>query len=97
VGLSVYFEDQNHSRAYADGFGWKIELFRQRAADVDLLRDIHLHADTMFNVPQIERLIAEIQRIEKEDTSALSDAANELLEAFNRVIRNRGYLWISGD
>lgn len=61
-----------------------------------LLWGIHKHADTMFNAKQLDVLIEEIavlsprNDLERELFAMLSSAA-EL------AIRQRGYVWFSGD
>ncbi|MGW5311732.1 hypothetical protein [Nocardia thailandica] len=61
-----------------------------------LLWGIHKHADTMFNAKQLDALIDEIAALTPRD-----DLERELFamlsEAAELAIRQRGYLWFSGD
>jgi hypothetical protein len=97
LGLAVYTEDQNHQRVYAGKeAGVHLESILQHVDANSILADVHPHGDTMFNCPQLMRIIRELDRATGRSSQIVSDVAafKSLLE---EVLRRRGYVWISGD
>lgn len=98
MGIAIIIQNQAHRR---------VELIAGEAAEVlyetvsnappkSLIRGIHPHADTMFNSAQLRQLIDELDatvargQVEQELIATLRAAAES-------AIRQRGYLWFSGD
>ncbi|QFY10216.1 hypothetical protein GBF35_29500 [Nonomuraea phyllanthi] len=97
MGLAVYIEDQNHQRMHAGRqAGAYLEAILPHVDADALLAGVHLHGDTMFNSPQLMRIIGEIDLLIEHNFDARSDAM-ELKTILDGVVRRRGYLWISGD
>jgi hypothetical protein len=57
---------------------------------------IHGHADTMFNTTQLNALLDEIAGLSPKDDSE-RELFTVLRNAAETAIRQRGYLWFSGD
>ncbi|MBB5933124.1 hypothetical protein FHS42_000142 [Streptomyces zagrosensis] len=97
MGLAVYIEDQVHGRSYAgpEAGKWLSSLV-SAAAGHGQLAGVHVYGDTMFNVVQLRWLLVEIERISAEQPK-LSSAATGVAKLIEEVIKQRGYLWISGD
>jgi hypothetical protein len=97
VGISVYLRDQVHAQSYA---GTEVSLQFARvvaqAQPGDLLKGVHPHADTMFNVGQLAKISDELTRIQERCPKLAGDIA-DLRVLFDVIERQRGYLWILGD
>jgi hypothetical protein len=97
MGLAIYIEDQNHQRVHAGReAGAYLEAILPHVDADALLAGVHLHGDTMFNSPQLARVMAEIDLLIGRDFDAKGDAV-EFKSILDGVVRRRGYLWISGD
>lgn len=96
MGIAVYVENQLHERTFAgveagDQLEWLIA-----EAPRGLLADIQLHGDTMFNIVQARRFLAELEGV-RERRPDLAHAVVSLQELVRLAERKRGYLWFSGD
>ncbi|MFD7508087.1 hypothetical protein ACFV5N_01880 [Streptomyces sp. NPDC059853] len=97
MGLAVYIEDQNHQRVHAGRqAGAHLEAILPHVDADALLAGVHPHGDTMFNSPQLLRVMGEIDLLLERNFDAKGDAA-EFKSILDEVVRSRGYLWISGD
>ncbi|GAA0672281.1 hypothetical protein GCM10009535_59890 [Streptomyces thermocarboxydovorans] len=97
MGLAVYIEDQNHQRVYAGReAGAYLEAILPHVDADSLLAGVHLHGDTMFNSPQLMRVMGEIDLLIERNFDAKGDAV-EFKSILEGAVRRRGYLWISGD
>ncbi|MDT7725944.1 MAG: hypothetical protein QOI21_2520 [Actinomycetota bacterium] len=96
MGLAVYVEDQIHGRSYAEEAGRWLTRVVVEAVPGSVLSGTYPHGDTMFNVPQLNRISAEFEEILARRPDLKSDV-DALLELFEQVRRMRGYLWVSGD
>lgn len=97
VGLTVYVEDQNHQRVYAGKeAGAYLEVILRHVDADTLLAGIHLHGDTMFNSPQLMRVMSELD-VMIEGRFEMKGEAAEFKSILEGAVRRRGYLWISGD
>lgn len=97
MGLAIYVEDQIHQREYAGKeAGACLELILKHVDADTVLAGTHLHRDTMFNSPQLMRATSELNLI-GEVPSEVMDAVTTFKSILERVIRRRGYVWISGD
>ncbi|PSK96774.1 hypothetical protein CLV63_11071 [Murinocardiopsis flavida] len=66
------------------------------AEEGSLLDSVYQHGDTMFNVPQMNRIKRELARIR--DAHPDLRTSVEVLEILiDKAVLDRGYLWISGD
>ncbi|QBS40798.1 hypothetical protein [Nocardia sp. CS682] len=98
MGISVFIQNQIHERV-AEVAGYASHTLDEvisQAPMGSLTRGINKHADTMFNTTQLNSFIDEISALtprndnERELFTVLRDAAET-------AIRQRGYLWFSGD
>lgn len=97
MGISLFIEDQVHKRRYMGGvseLGFN-RIFEQ-AENGTLISHVHPHADTMFNSSQLQLILREL-----DDISTKNAEFETEIESFRvlvrEVIKNRGYLWFSGD
>lgn len=68
----------------------------ENAEKGSLLDSVYQHGDTMFNVPQMNRIKQELARIRYAHPDL--HISVEVLEILiNKAVLDRGYLWISGD
>jgi hypothetical protein len=97
MGISVHLENQVHERSAMDQRVWEALTRLLEVAPPDgLLVGVHPWGDTMFNSVQLNRLISELDAIVRANPP-LADDAESLRMAANSAIRQRGYLWFSGD
>lgn len=98
MGVSVFIQNQIHEKiAEVAGYASNtLDDVIAQAPTGSLTRGINRHADTMFNTTQLNFFIDEIASFvpgndsERELFTVLRDAAES-------AIRQRGYLWFSGD
>ncbi|KAA8887982.1 hypothetical protein F3087_12930 [Nocardia colli] len=98
MGVSVFIQNQIHEKiAEVAGYASNtLDDVISQAPAGSLTRGINRHADTMFNTTQLNLFIDEIASFvpgndsERELFKVLRDAAES-------AIRQRGYLWFSGD
>jgi azurin len=97
MGLAVYVEDQIHTRTFAgSAMAHNMTMVVAKARRGSLLSGVHRHADTMFNVAQLPRIVTELMGIGAQYPE-LSTAIDEIRLLLDGIERNRGYLWIAGD
>ncbi|NUK06138.1 hypothetical protein HRW23_28790 [Streptomyces lunaelactis] len=97
MGLAVYVEDQNHQRVHAgkEAGAYLEAILRHVDADT-LLAGVHLHGDTMFNSPQLIRVMSELD-VMIEGRSEVKGEVAEFKSILEGALRRRGYVWVSGD
>lgn len=97
MGIAVYLEDQIHGRTYAGSeAGTHLSKVLEVAPDGGLLSGINRFGDTMFNIVQLRQLEVELDAIAVAHPDLNLDV-EYWKETFTVIIRNRGYLWLSGD
>lgn len=97
MGIAVYTENQIHERVYAGSdVGLQLARLLEQATDHGLLADIGPLGDTMFNIGQLYRLDEELREIGRAWPELAADA-EAFCSLIQTIIRNRGYLWLSGD
>ncbi|WP_156754922.1 hypothetical protein [Actinokineospora pegani] len=97
MGLGLYTEDQVHERTYVDGgFGVLFTRVVAAAAPGSLLNGVSPHGDTMFNIPQLNRIESEFDDMLGRHPELADDVA-ALRVLFEAIRRKRGYLWVCGD
>ncbi|MBB5788391.1 hypothetical protein [Jiangella mangrovi] len=97
MGISVYTENQIHDRVYVGGeSSEQLERLLDKAAENGLLADVGRVGDTMFNIPQLYRLDAELTALAESWPELAADVA-VISAMIQRIIRNRGYLRLAGD
>lgn len=96
--IRVIIQDRNHGEvaSYADDLEGTFSGLRAVAPPGSLLKSIDPYGDTLFNLYQLEFLIAEIDAMPVRSASEQS-IWNELRNAAHLAIRNRGYLSFIGD
>jgi hypothetical protein len=98
LGIAIIIQNQVHGR---------IETITGRPSDTlekmiwdapqgSMMWAIHGHADTMFNTTQLNALLDEIAGLSPKDDSE-RELFTVLRNAAETAIRQRGYLWFSGD
>jgi hypothetical protein len=97
MGLSLFVENQAHERTYAgpEVSGY-LEIVIARGADESLLAGVHPNGDTMFNSIQLAQIRTELEAVSRALPN-LGPQVEALRRTFERVIENRGYIWVSGD
>jgi hypothetical protein len=97
MGLAVYRESQAHGRTYVGPeVGESLSKVLEAASGVGLLAGIHVFGDTMFNMVQLRRLEEEIENLATVRPQLVDDV-HLLRNLIGRIVRDRGYMWISGD
>lgn len=97
MGLDVSVEDQMHRRERSgaevnDALNRLIALSERNG----LLADIFEWGDTMFNLPQLEKLDVEIQELGSKNAE-IQKEADLMRNVIESAMRKRGYIWVSGD
>ncbi|WP_322749073.1 MULTISPECIES: hypothetical protein [unclassified Frankia] len=97
MGLSIYIENQIHGRSYAgkDAGIW-LSRFLPLASLGSYLKGIDEYGDTMFNIPQMKKLLKELLDI-LQGHPELNVEISNFRELIENIIRHGGYIWISGD
>ncbi len=99
MGISIYVEDQVHQRTYA---GAPASRSLARILDAcspesgELLGDIHPYGDTMLNAVQLQRFCRELESTVQNHADLVADVES-LRGLAEAAVRQRGYLWFSGD
>jgi hypothetical protein len=97
MSLDVYLENQLHERTHAGpSIGIRLERVLEVVDSESLLWGIHLHGDTMFNSPQLARVMDELDSVATKN-HGLREDVEELKALLAKTIKNRGYVWVSGD
>jgi hypothetical protein len=97
MGIAVYLEDQIHRRTYAGPeAGAHLGQVLAAAGPGGLLSGIHPYGDTMFNIVQLQKLEKELDALAGVNPDLRPDV-DALKQIFEKVARDRGYLWLSGD
>jgi hypothetical protein len=97
VGVAVYLEDQIHRRTYAGPeAGAHLARVLAAAGPDGLLAGVHPYGDTMFNLVQLQHLDRELEAL-ADAHPPLRPEVDVLKELIEKVTRQRGYLWLSGD
>ncbi|WP_405838975.1 hypothetical protein OG528_15035 [Streptomyces platensis] len=93
----MYTEDQIHHRSYAgpEAGKWLTRIL-QNAPAGGQLSYIGEHGDTMFNIGQMNRALAEISETLSRNPDLFNEAS-ALTTLIQETIKKRGYIWISGD
>ncbi|MFG3614685.1 hypothetical protein [Nocardia sp. NPDC047654] len=98
MGIAIVIQNQVHQ---------KIETITGRPSETlekmiwdaptgSMMWAIHGHADTMFNTTQLNVFLDEIAALSPRDDSE-KELFSVLRNAAETAIRQRGYLWFSGD
>ncbi|WP_406281211.1 hypothetical protein OH799_16435 [Nocardia sp. NBC_00881] len=98
MGISVFIQNQIHEQV-AEVAGYASQTLDEvisQASIGSLTRGINKHADTMFNTTQLNSFIDEIASLTPENDSE-RELFTVLRDAAESAIRQRGYLWFSGD
>lgn len=97
MGLDVSVEDQMHRRERAGApVNSALDRLISVSGSTGLLADIFEWGDTMFNLPQLDRLDIEIQELGNQNPEVQEDA-DAVRNVIDSAKRKRGYIWISGD
>jgi hypothetical protein len=95
--MSIYLENQVHERIFGGvEASQQMERIVQAGGGGVLLRGIYSHGDTMFNTVQLGLLNAELDELLRIVPELSSDISSIKILS-ERLIKSRGYLWISGD
>ncbi|GGN84375.1 hypothetical protein [Nocardia rhizosphaerihabitans] len=98
MGIDVIIQNQVHKQmeVLTGSALESLSSVVSTAPSGSLLWGIHKHADTMFNAKQLDALIEEIAAL-----SPRNDLERELFAILSNAaefaIRQRGYIWFSGD
>lgn len=97
MGVDVFVEDQVHARSYGGpALGEQFSRILMKVGRGGLLSGVDLHGDTMFNTVQLRDLMTELAHVRKVEAGIAADIDN-FSDVVQTVIRQRGYIWISGD
>lgn len=87
----------NRAQDVVEEFGDDVEdsflALCARAPENSLRRGISPYDLTMFNTPQLERLVVELEELREEETSVV----RRVIEQAHQAIRRSGYLLFIGD
>ena len=97
MSLRLYAEDMVHGRSYLElDFDKAFFRIREQAVLGEMIRYVDPYGDTMFNQLQLRKLTEEIGAT-AERVPELAQDVHAIQDVIERILRNAGYLWISGD
>ena len=95
--IGLYAENMIHDHTYVEGgFAQAFSRIQRRAREGEMIRYADPYGDTMFNRPQLKKLTDEIGAI-GERAPELALDVRTIQDLIVRILRDAGYLWVSGD
>ncbi|MFD2421862.1 hypothetical protein [Amycolatopsis pigmentata] len=96
LGISIRIENQNHDEVerVVDDVEGSFARICQSAPETSMRRGILPWLDTMLNPYQLGVLVRELESLPGDQTTA---AVSRVIDAAERAIRLRGYLYFIGD
>ena len=87
----------NHNRTYVEGdFAQAFSRIHAQARAGEMIWYADAQGDTMFNRSQLRKQTDELGAI-AERVPELAQDVRAIQDLIHRILRNAGYLWVSGD